>query len=288
MCEGKSGIRKLPKWADEYPAQVSILDYYMSLKLYHESMLSGTTWLQLAGYVDFDPKANGLKGKTINRNGRYTHFALVAAKEAIKDSGLDLETINKVSWTPSLSFNILSTISPLSRNRIIRSGPIRMHCWLRYRRCRVVRGQLQRFHSCRRGLCQFANGGPISYPSSHRQHRIRWVGGWFENVTLLAWIAKFLEQKQLCHRHWLFWMVIVYDTTWVTIRNISINTYHPEQVWLLSNTERRVLITASSPLAPAGHTPSGTVLSYLMLTNHLLTVYFSQPVYSLLVLTSPY
>ena len=41
MCEGKSGIRKLPSWADEYPAQ-------------------------LAGYIDFDPKANGLKGKTIN------------------------------------------------------------------------------------------------------------------------------------------------------------------------------------------------------------------------------
>ena len=41
MCEGKSGIVRLPSWADEYPAQ-------------------------LAGVVqDFDPKANGLKGKTI-------------------------------------------------------------------------------------------------------------------------------------------------------------------------------------------------------------------------------
>jgi len=47
MCEGKSGIQKLPGWADEYPAQ-------------------------LAGVVDFDAKANGLKGKTINRNGAYT------------------------------------------------------------------------------------------------------------------------------------------------------------------------------------------------------------------------
>ena len=43
MCEGKSGIVRLPSWADEYPAQ-------------------------LAGVVkDFDPKANGLKGKTIKR-----------------------------------------------------------------------------------------------------------------------------------------------------------------------------------------------------------------------------
>lgn len=69
MCEGKSGIVRLPSWADEYPAQ-------------------------LAGIVDFDPKANGLKGKTINRNGRYTHFALVAAKQAIKDAGLDTSAIN--------------------------------------------------------------------------------------------------------------------------------------------------------------------------------------------------
>lgn len=69
MCEGKSGIIRLPSWADEYPAQ-------------------------LAGIVDFDPKANGLKGKTINRNGRYTHFALVAAKQAIADAKLDTKAIN--------------------------------------------------------------------------------------------------------------------------------------------------------------------------------------------------
>lgn len=70
MCEGKSGIVKLPSWADEYPAQ-------------------------LAGIVNFDPKANGLKGKAINRNGRYTHFALVAAKLAVADANLDTSTIDK-------------------------------------------------------------------------------------------------------------------------------------------------------------------------------------------------
>lgn len=70
LCEGQSGIVKLPQWADEYPAQ-------------------------LAGVVkDFDPKANGLKGKTIKRNGRYTHFAMVAANEALEDSGLDLTAID--------------------------------------------------------------------------------------------------------------------------------------------------------------------------------------------------
>lgn len=70
MCEGKSGISRLPSWADEFPSK-------------------------LAGIVNFDAKANGLKGKIINRNGRYTHFALVAAAEALKDSGLDLSTIDK-------------------------------------------------------------------------------------------------------------------------------------------------------------------------------------------------
>lgn len=73
MCQGKSGIRKLPSWADEYPAQ-------------------------LAGYIDFDPKANGLKGKTINRNGRYTHFALAAAAQAIADCKLDLATVDQTRF----------------------------------------------------------------------------------------------------------------------------------------------------------------------------------------------
>lgn len=56
LCEGKNGIQRLPAWADEYPAK-------------------------LAGVVDFDAKANGLKPKTVNRNGRYTHFAMAAAKQ---------------------------------------------------------------------------------------------------------------------------------------------------------------------------------------------------------------
>lgn len=69
MCAGKSGLVRLPSWADEYPAQV-------------------------AGMVNFDPKANGLKGKTVSRNGRYTHFALVAAKQAIADAALDTKAVD--------------------------------------------------------------------------------------------------------------------------------------------------------------------------------------------------
>ena len=48
--------------------------------------------LQCAGIVNFVPKENGLKGKSVSRNGRYTHFAIVAAREAMKDSGIDLSS----------------------------------------------------------------------------------------------------------------------------------------------------------------------------------------------------
>ena len=44
--------------------------------------------------VDFDAKAQGLKHKNIIRNGRYTHFALVAAKQAIEDAKLDTTKID--------------------------------------------------------------------------------------------------------------------------------------------------------------------------------------------------
>ena len=69
LCAGKSGIRRLPSWADEFPAQ-------------------------LAATCDFDAKAMGLKGKTIKRNGRYTHFAIAAANEAILDAKLDTTAID--------------------------------------------------------------------------------------------------------------------------------------------------------------------------------------------------
>ena len=48
----------------------------------------------MAGYIDFDPKEHGLKTKLIKRNARYTHFALVAAQQAILDAKLDMSTID--------------------------------------------------------------------------------------------------------------------------------------------------------------------------------------------------
>lgn len=52
----------------------------------------------MAGVVDFDPKANGLKPKSIKRNGRFTHFALVAAREAIADAKLDVTAIDSTRF----------------------------------------------------------------------------------------------------------------------------------------------------------------------------------------------
>ena len=49
--------------------------------------------MNCAGYIDFDFKAEGLKGKTIKLNGRCTHFALVAANQAISDAGLETDKI---------------------------------------------------------------------------------------------------------------------------------------------------------------------------------------------------
>jgi 3-oxoacyl-[acyl-carrier-protein] synthase II len=70
MCEGKSGIVRLPSWADEYPSK-------------------------LAGLVKADAKSLGIKSKVANRNGRYTHFALAAAKQALEDADLDTSKVDK-------------------------------------------------------------------------------------------------------------------------------------------------------------------------------------------------
>jgi minimal PKS ketosynthase (KS/KS alpha) len=45
---------------------------------------------QIAAECDFDPRAAGLTAQEIHRNDRFAQFALVAAAEAVADSGLDL------------------------------------------------------------------------------------------------------------------------------------------------------------------------------------------------------
>ena len=45
---------------------------------------------RIAAECDFDPVASGLSAEEIERNDRYIQFALAAADEAVRDSGLDL------------------------------------------------------------------------------------------------------------------------------------------------------------------------------------------------------
>ena len=44
---------------------------------------------------DFDPTKYGMDRKESRKMDRYCHFAIVAADQAIADSGLDLEKTNK-------------------------------------------------------------------------------------------------------------------------------------------------------------------------------------------------
>ncbi|SDQ09817.1 beta-ketoacyl synthase [Quadrisphaera sp. DSM 44207] len=47
---------------------------------------------QIAAEVDFDPRARGLTPQEVARTDRFVQFAMVAADEAVADSGLDLDS----------------------------------------------------------------------------------------------------------------------------------------------------------------------------------------------------
>lgn len=49
---------------------------------------------RIAAECDFDPLAGGLSFEQIESSDRYVQFALVAAQEAVRDSGLDLQSLN--------------------------------------------------------------------------------------------------------------------------------------------------------------------------------------------------
>ena len=50
---------------------------------------------QVAAECDFDPQAAGLSDHESRRMDRYIQFAVVAAVEAVTDSGLDLEQVDR-------------------------------------------------------------------------------------------------------------------------------------------------------------------------------------------------
>lgn len=50
---------------------------------------------QIAAEADFDPRTAGLDDQEINRMDRYVQFAVAAGLEAVADSGLDLDQVDK-------------------------------------------------------------------------------------------------------------------------------------------------------------------------------------------------
>jgi 3-oxoacyl-[acyl-carrier-protein] synthase II len=62
---------------------------------------------QIAGEVrDFDPKNYFTNPKDVRRTDRYTHLAMAAAKMAMRDSGVDLEKINRHRFGAIISSGI--------------------------------------------------------------------------------------------------------------------------------------------------------------------------------------
>ncbi|CAM9577573.1 unnamed protein product, partial [Phaeothamnion confervicola] len=70
LLAGKSGIAKLPSWADEYPCQVGSL------------------------VKDFDP-AKWMDKRESRRQARYTHLAMASTRIAVEDAKLDTSAVDK-------------------------------------------------------------------------------------------------------------------------------------------------------------------------------------------------
>ena len=65
---------------------------------------------QMAAEADFDPRAAGLEPDEIERMDRYIQFAVVAANEAVRDSGLDLDRLDRDQLGVSLGSAVGGTM----------------------------------------------------------------------------------------------------------------------------------------------------------------------------------
>ncbi|WP_090801855.1 beta-ketoacyl-[acyl-carrier-protein] synthase family protein [Asanoa ishikariensis] len=64
---------------------------------------------QIAAECDFDPRAAGLTPQEIHRNDRFAQFTLVAADEALKESGLDLRATDRDNVAVSIGSAVGAT-----------------------------------------------------------------------------------------------------------------------------------------------------------------------------------
>lgn len=71
LVEGRSGIVRLPSWADEYPARIGGL------------------------VPDHFKPSDYMNAKEVKRQARFTHFAMAAARMAVEDAKLDLEKVDR-------------------------------------------------------------------------------------------------------------------------------------------------------------------------------------------------
>lgn len=65
---------------------------------------------QIAAECDFDPQAAGLDDQEIRRMDRYVQFAIAAAIEAVRDSGLDLDAVDKERFGVTLGSAVGGTM----------------------------------------------------------------------------------------------------------------------------------------------------------------------------------
>ena len=77
---------------------------------------------QVAAEVDFDPAAHGLSPQEIRRMDRAAQFAVVAAREALADSGLDLGALDPHRIGVTLGSAVGATMSLDEEYRVVSDG----------------------------------------------------------------------------------------------------------------------------------------------------------------------
>jgi act minimal PKS ketosynthase (KS/KS alpha) len=77
---------------------------------------------RVAAEIDFDPEAGGLSPQEIRRLDRAAQFAVVAAREAVADSGLDLDSADPFRVGVTLGSAVGATMGLDSEYRVVSDG----------------------------------------------------------------------------------------------------------------------------------------------------------------------
>jgi act minimal PKS ketosynthase (KS/KS alpha) len=77
---------------------------------------------RVAAEIDFDPEAYGLGPQEIRRMDRAAQFAVVAARQAVADSGLELEAVNPYRMGVTVGTAVGATMGLDSEYRVVSNG----------------------------------------------------------------------------------------------------------------------------------------------------------------------